>query len=133
MQAMFIKRISSVFALAAALVLASCGGGGDEPCGEKKQAFGIAFSDKAPALKVGQAATLKSTVLPESCRTSITFAVKNGALPDGMALVNGDVAGTPTKAGTFKFQVFIEAVEGYESVFFLTAPRSDVITVTVAP
>lgn len=130
---MFSKRMSSVFVLVAAAALASCGGGGDDPCGEKQQAFGVDFSVKSHALKVGQAATLKSTVIPESCRGSITFVVKNGALPDGMALVNGDVTGTPTKAGAFKFQVFIDAVDGYEPIFYLTAPRSSEITATVAP
>lgn len=130
---MFSKRMLSVFVLVATLVLASCGGGGDDPCGAKQQVFGVNFTVKSHALKVGQAATLKSTVIPESCRGSMAFAVKNGALPNGMALVNGDVTGTPTKAGTFKFQVFIDAVDGYGPFLSLTAPQSGEITATVAP
>lgn len=130
---MFSKRVSSVAVLVACLALVSCGGSGDDPCGEKQQLFGIEFSVKTHALKVGQAVTIKSTVTPESCRGSAKFVVKSGALPDGMALVNGDVAGTPTKAGTFKFQLAIESVDGYHDFFFLSLPKSSEITATVAP
>lgn len=130
---MFGKRMASVLVLGTTVALASCGGGGDGPCGEKEQLFGIEFSVKSHALKLGQPATIKSTVTPESCRGSAKFSVRIGALPDGMALVNGDVTGTPTKAGTFKFQIAMDSVEGYGGFLSINPPRSSEITATVAP
>ena len=126
------KRIfSASFAIAAAMAISACGGGG--VCGEKSQTFRISIDPKVFNLKIGVPAELKSTVMPESCRFDITYSVKTGSLPPGMTLIDGNVAGTPTQAGTYQFQVFIDAISGYESVSSFTAPRSALITVTVPP
>ena len=113
------------------MAISACGGGG--VCGEKSQTFRISIDPKVFNLKIGVPAELKSTVMPESCRFDITYSVKTGSLPPGMTLIDGNVAGTPTQAGTYQFQVFIDAISGYESVSSFTAPRSALITVTVPP
>lgn len=84
-------------------------------------------------LKIGVPAELKSTITPESCRLDITYSVKTGSLPPGMSIVDGNIVGTPTQAGTYQFQVYIDAIDGYESVFSFSAPRSALTTVTVLP
>jgi len=115
------------------VLLSACGGGGDDACGEKSQVFGIEFDAKSVSLPVGKPATLRSTVTPESCRPDMTFIVRDGTLPRGMSLDSGNVAGTPTTAGTYKFQIGIEAVGGYQPLLAFIAPRSSQITVTVTP
>ncbi|WP_144289932.1 hypothetical protein [Ideonella sp. A 288] len=113
------------------LALASCGGGSS--CGAETQSFGITFANSAYSLKVGQAATVNSSITPESCRSSMTVRTLNGSLPNGMEFKDGNLVGTPTLAGRFVFQAYISAVDGYQSILTFTAPRSAQITITVAP
>ena len=115
------------------IFLAACGGGDDSPCGEKSQVFAVEFETKSLSLPTGKPASLQSTVTPESCRADMTFALKDGTLPTGMSLNNGNVAGTPTTPGTYKFQVSITAVDGYQNIIAFAAPRSSQITVTIVP
>ncbi|HSV52207.1 MAG TPA: putative Ig domain-containing protein [Burkholderiaceae bacterium] len=125
---------SIALALSVAL-LGGCGGGSDDPCGEKMQFFAIAFAAEKHSLKLGKPATIASTVTPESCRGDMSFAVRSGALPPGMTIENGNVTGTPTQSGEFNFQIYISGVEGYQTGGFssFTAPRSGIVQVTVLP
>lgn len=129
---MTVRIFSLIPTLLFTWALASCGGGSD-PCGAQTQPFGIDFAVKTSTVKLGQVTKLSSTVTPESCRNSMTFMTRNGNIPPGMTLVNGDVAGTPTVVGTYSFQVYISAVSGYLPISEITAPRSGLITMTVAP
>ena len=124
--------LSATLAISTAIALVACGGGSEHICGEKSQSFGVAFDSQTFNIKLGQAAELKSIVTPESCRFDITFSQKGG-LPTGMTLVNGNVVGTPTAAGTYQFQVLIDAISGYQPVSSFLGPRSSLITVTVPP
>jgi len=125
--------LTSLLYLTTIVSLAACGGGGDNPCGEKSQVFAIAFEAKSVSLPIGKSASLQSTVTPESCRSAMKFSVQGGALPTGMSLNDGNVAGTPTTAGIYKFQIAITAVDGYQSITFANTPRSSQITVLVSP
>ncbi len=130
--AIYKKLLTASSAIAVAIALTACGGG-DNPCGSKSQAFSVGFDLRAFDIKIGVPVEIKSTTSPESCRQDITYSVKNGSLPPGMSLINGNVVGTPTLAGTFQFQVFIDAISGYEAVSSFSPPRSALITVTVMP
>jgi hypothetical protein len=125
-------RPTTLFSLLVIASLSACGGG-DNLCGEKSQLFAIDFETKLVSLPTGKTASLQSTVTPESCRSDMTFSVRDGALPTGMSLSNGNVAGIPTTVGTYKFQISITAVEGYDRIIPFNAPRSSQITVTVSP
>lgn len=129
---MYKTIFSATLAISTAIALVACGGGSEHICGEKSQSFGVAFDSQTFNIKLGQAAELKSIVTPESCRFDITFSQKGG-LPTGMTLVNGNVVGTPTAAGTYQFQVLIDAISGYQPVSSFLGPRSSLITVTVPP
>ena len=129
---MYRTLFSASLAISTAIALVACGGGSEHTCGEKSQSFGVAFEAQSFNIKLGQATELKSTVTPESCRFDITFSQK-GTLPTGMTLVNGNVVGTPTAAGTYQFQVLIDAISGYQPVSSFLGPRSSLITVTVPP
>lgn len=130
---MYQNLLTSSFFIAATALLVGCGGGSENTCGEKTQSFAINFAAKSFDLKLGQATELKSLVTPESCRFDITYGVRIGSLPDGMTLVNGNVVGIPTKAGTFDFQISIKAVSGYQTIIGFLEPRSGLITVNVLP
>jgi Putative Ig domain len=126
---------------ALAMMLASCGGGGgssNAPCGSASQAFGISF-DSPYSLKVGVPATIRSSVTPESCRGDMTFALYNfslsgsGSLPSGMSLSSGNIVGTPTTPGTFRFAVAITNVKNYQPIYLGSQPHSATVTVTVTP
>jgi hypothetical protein len=130
MKKMYFKAIICAAAVAS---LTACGGGGDSICGEKTQAFGVEFETKSFALATGTSATLASKVTPESCRSDMTFGIKSGVLPTGMTLNNGNVTGAPSVPGTFKFQIYIIGVKGYQPYADFIAPRSSQVTVTVAP
>ncbi len=115
-------------------VLAACGGGEDnDVCAAENQSFSIEFEESTYAVKVGQAMTIESKVFPESCRGDMSFAVRNGELPAGMALMNGNIDGTPETAGEYKVQIMISGVKGYQSTAFadFNAPRSQEITINV--
>lgn len=128
------KKVSLALGALATITLASCGGGGEgDLCGEKSQTFAVNFDAKAYTLKVGQAASVHSSVTPESCRSDISFSVENGSLPPGMSIANGDIVGTPTTAGTYKFQIYIVGIHGYQEVVKFIAPRSGQIALTVSP
>ena len=131
---MYKKLFPASLAIATAMALAACGGG-EHTCGDKSQSFGVSFEAQSFNIKLGQATELKSIVTPESCRFDITFS-QQGGLPTGMAFVNGNVVGTPTAAGVYTFQIFINAISGYQPVISLTGSsgiRSGLITVTVPP
>ncbi|MET3579039.1 uncharacterized protein with beta-barrel porin domain [Mesorhizobium robiniae] len=61
-----------------------------------------------------------------------TFALTAGALPAGMSLTNGQLAGTPTAAGTFNFTVTATDTNGFpgENVYTLTI---DAPQITLGP
>ena len=132
---MYKTIFSTSLAISTAIALVACGGGSEHTCGEKSQSFGVAFETQSFNIKLGQATELKSTVTPESCRFDISFSEKGG-LPTGMTLVNGNVVGTPAAAGRYQFQIFIDAISGYQPVISVTGSseiRSGLITVTVPP
>ncbi len=118
--------------MAAVLFSALTGcGGGDEPCGEKSQTFSLSFPQSLASLHVGVPATVSSEFKPESCRGDASFALRSGALPPGMTLTNGNVSGTPTAMGEYKFQLSVDGVHGYQ--FLLATLVSNTVTVKVTP
>ena len=125
---MNIRHFSVVLCVTAVVSLAGCGGGA---CGEKSQSFGVSFAVQSLTLPTGKPTSLQSVVTPESCRSSMKFSVFSGQLPVGMELDNGNVVGTPTVAGAYRFQVSITNVDGYEPISI--PPRSSQITVNVVP
>jgi hypothetical protein len=128
---MFKPVFSILLTVLVATNLAACGGS-DEPCaGTGTQSFGVDFPSRSYTLKVGQAATLQSNVIPESCRSSMGFRVFSGSLPTSMILSGGNIVGTPTAVGTFQFQIAVTAIEGYAAVNSVSPPRSSGITVSV--
>ena len=132
---MNIRHLSALLCAAAIVSIAGCGGGGgnDSGCGEKSQSFAIEFEIKSFTLPIGKPATLQSVLTPESCRSSMKLNLSSGDFPTGMTLDNGNVVGTPTKAGTYKFQVGITSVDGYQPFITLFPPRSSQVTVNVVP
>lgn len=124
---------SVIAASCVALALSACGGGGDELCGAENQSFSIDFEQTNYSANVGKNLSIKSKVFPESCHADMSFAVRTGGLPDGVALSNESVEGTPTKAGEYQVQIMISGVKGYQSSSFASfnAPRSREITIHV--
>lgn len=63
----------------------------------------------------------------------MTFAVRNGALPGGLNLVNGNIEGAPSGAGDFTVQISVTGVKGYQQTSFadFLAPRSREISIAV--
>ena len=55
------------------------------------------------ALKPNEAADIRSTITPESCRNDMVFAVVGGSLPPGLKLDSGNLRGTPTLEGEYRF------------------------------
>ena len=125
---MNIRHISALLCAVTIVSIAGCGGGA---CGDKSQSFGVSFAVQALTLPTGKPASLQSVITPESCRSSMKFSVFSGQLPVGMELDNGNVVGTPTVAGAYRFQVSITNVDGYEPISI--PPRSSQITVNVVP
>ena len=114
--------------------LAACGGGGGEDvCAANNQSFKVDFEESSYSASVGAPITISSTVFPESCRGDMTFAVRNGALPGGLNLVNGNIEGTPSEAGDFTVQISVTGVKGYQQTSFadFLAPRSREISIAV--
>jgi hypothetical protein len=124
--------LSVLLAAVVATTLVACGGE-DERCGAETQQFGITFANAIYSAKVGQAATVSSNITPESCRSKMTFAVRTGALPPGMQVVDGNVSGTPTALGNYQFQISISAIGGYAAVSSTSPPRSGTVLITVSP
>jgi hypothetical protein len=118
-------------ALSAALV--ACGGGSDEPCGQRSEYFGVSFEPSTYSLKVGQQATIGSKLTPESCRGDMHFSATSNGIPPGMVLQDGNVTGVPTQAGNYQFQLTMTGVDGYMDFGFGGGPRSNKVTVTVVP
>jgi hypothetical protein len=102
-----------VLILASACFLAACGSDFGTPCGAKSQVFGINFEKTAYSGKVGEELKIETKLIPETCRADMTFSIKTGDLPPGMAIVDGNIFGTPTVAGTFEFQIYIISVLNY--------------------
>ena len=114
--------------------LAACGGGGEtEVCAANNQSFSIDFEESRFSASVGSPTTIEATVFPESCLGDMTFAVRTGALPQGLALKDGSIEGTPSEAGTFTVQIAIVGVRGYQETSFadFLAPRSREITIDI--
>ncbi|NDG82299.1 MAG: hypothetical protein EBX44_10960, partial [Betaproteobacteria bacterium] len=108
------------------LLLGLSGCGWLQPCGEKNEAFDVFFgsdrySTATYALKLGEAADIRSTITPESCRNDISFAVVGGSLPPGLKLDSGNLQGTPTLEGEYRFSLMIKKVEGYSSSFAVSS------------
>lgn len=123
-----------IFGIFLVATLAGCGGGGGtEVCGANNQSFSVDFEKSKYSAAVGDPTTISTRVFPESCRSDMSFAVRNGALPDGMILKDGNVEGVPLARGTFTVQVSVVGVKGYQQTSFsdLVAPRSREITIAV--
>lgn len=99
--------------LASSCFLAACGGDFGTPCGAKSQVFGINFEKTVYSGKVGEELKIETKLIPETCRADMTFSIKTGDLPTGMAIVDGNLFGTPTAAGAFEFQIYITSVLNY--------------------
>lgn len=114
-------------------LMTACGGGGDELCAANSQSFSIDFEESTYVLAAGSESTVTSKVFPESCRADMTVGVRTGTIPAGMAIVNGNLQGTPSEGGEFTVQLTITGVKGYQSQSFApsVAPRSREITIVV--
>lgn len=127
----------SILILSSVFLLASCGNGVGTPCGAKSQTFGINFEKTAYSGTVGQELKIDTKLIPETCRADMTFSIKTGDLPPGMAIVDGNLFGTPTEAGTFEFQIYITAVKNYGDLKqyiesgLIDGPFSNKIKVTI--
>lgn len=114
----FSRRLAVLFVVSA---MAACGGGNnDSPCGGSSGSIpvfinfqGLNINNNSVRFEVNKPASLNTVVVPEGCRSSMTFAVKSGALPPGMTLENGNVTGVPTIVGEHDLQLMIVAVRGY--------------------
>ena len=71
----------------------------------------ITTATPLPNGRVGS--TYGASIEAISTSPPITFSVTGGALPDGLTLApDGDIAGSPTTAGTFKFTVTVTDADG---------------------
>lgn len=118
------------------ILLTSCAGSGI-PCAGDNGSVGISFNSSY-TLKVNFPATITSTISPENCRNDMTFGLYNfgltaSRLPDGMSIVAGNIKGTPTQIGIYRFSISINSVENYQSYSAVAAPHSPTVTVTVTP
>lgn len=99
--------------LVSASFLVACGSDFGNPCGAKNQVFGINFEKTSYSGTVGEELKLETKLIPETCRADMSFSIKFGELPAGLAIVDGHVFGTPTTAGEYEFQIYITAVKNY--------------------
>jgi hypothetical protein len=123
--------------LVSACFLAACGSDFGTPCGAKTQVFGINFEKTAYSGTVGEELKIETKLIPETCRADMTFSIKTGELPPGMAIVEGHVFGTPTTAGEYEFQIYITNVKNYGDLKqyiesgLIDGPFSNKIKVTI--
>jgi hypothetical protein len=138
-------KILAIFCITS--LLAACGGGDSNSlCGDKSIYPSISFSQMIYTVSVNKPAEIIASVSPQSCRTSMDYAIDDGSssgtasgnfsglLPPGMMFGNGIVTGTPTKVGKYTFRLYIKAVKNYEpypSIF--SYPRTNAITIDVIP
>ena len=99
--------------LASTLFLAACGSDFGTACGAKTQVFGINFEKNAYSGSLGEELKIETELIPETCRADMSFSIKFGELPPGMAIVEGNIFGTPTTAGEYEFKIYITAVKNY--------------------
>lgn len=121
----FCKCSASI--LLASLLLNGCGGLG-LPCAGISEYFSISFDPSTQYLQRNVNATIVSTVTPSKCKSDMSFSVRTGTIPPGMYLSNGNISGTPTKAGTYGVSIQIDKVDNYGS--FSMKP-SDSVTLVV--
>ena len=123
------KIVKILLLITISILMAGCGGGGGV-CGSEFQIFSISFPYTNYSGRVGIPFKIIPTVNPESCRGSMNIQIGSGSMPPGLSISSGEITGTPSRAGSYTFNLGIAVVDGYEK--FSNYPSSNFITITIS-